>query len=176
MRRTPGQLSRRTGSHRISKRRHSMKTSMHRSLFCLGLAALFTASVAMEAGAAAIKTDLCSRKTGKRVTVTVLKASADFYDVLNEDGERIVLQASGYEQCAGGRGAGTAAIRQYASHTSRDTRDTHRGRSTHRPAPAEHPRHAQNHRVEHRGSGHPAPSDRRLRRQSWRAGGGASIG
>lgn len=77
-----------------------MKTSMHRSLCCLALAALLTASATMEAGAAAIKTDLCSRKTGKRATVTVLKASADFYDVLNEDGERIVLQASGYEQCA----------------------------------------------------------------------------
>ena len=73
---------------------------MHRSLFCAGLFALFTVSTLMEADAAAIKTDLCSRKTGKRMTVTVLKSSADFYDVLNEDGERIVLQASGYEQCA----------------------------------------------------------------------------
>lgn len=73
---------------------------MHRSLFCAGLFALFTVSTLMQADAAAIKTDLCSRKTGKRMTVTVLKSSADFYDVLNEDGERIVLQASGYEQCA----------------------------------------------------------------------------
>ena len=77
-----------------------MKTSMHRSLVCAGLLALFTAAIVTDAGAAAIKTDLCSRKTGKRMTVTLLKASADFYDILNEDGERIVLQASGYEQCA----------------------------------------------------------------------------
>ena len=73
---------------------------MPRTLFCFGLLALLTASIATQASAAAIKTELCSRKTGKQITVTVLKASADFYDVLNEDGERIVLQASGYEQCA----------------------------------------------------------------------------
>jgi phosphate transport system substrate-binding protein len=74
---------------------------MPRSLICLGLLALLTASIATEARAAAIKTDLCSRRTGKKITVTVLKSSADFYDVLSEDGERIVLQASGYEQCKG---------------------------------------------------------------------------
>src|SRR5208337_135908 len=77
-----------------------MRTNMPRTLFCFGLLALLTASIATQASAAAIKTELCSRKTGKQITVTVLKASADFYDVLNEDGERIVLQASGYEQCA----------------------------------------------------------------------------
>ncbi len=85
-----------------------MRTDMPRSLICLGLLALLTASIATEARAAAIRTDLCSRKTGKKITVTVLKSSADFYDVLSEDGERIVLQASGYEQCKGGPQDGAA--------------------------------------------------------------------
>ncbi len=82
-----------------------MRTNMPRSLFCFCLLALSMASAATEVSAAAIKTDLCSRRTGKRITVTVLKASAEFYDVLNEDGERIVLQASGYEQCSTPPGA-----------------------------------------------------------------------
>ena len=81
-----------------------MRNNMPRSLICAGLLALFTASAVTEADAAAIKTDLCSRRTGKRITVTVLKVSADFFDVLNEDGERVVLQASGYEQCAAAAG------------------------------------------------------------------------
>jgi phosphate transport system substrate-binding protein len=71
---------------------------------CFGLLALLLTSIATEAPAAAYQIDLCSRKTGKRIRVTVLKSNSEFLDVLNEDGERIVLPATGYDQCSAGGG------------------------------------------------------------------------
>src|SRR5262249_29696600 len=58
--------------------------------------------IPLRADAAAYQIDLCSRKTGKRMRVTVLKSNSEFLDVLNEDGEHIILQATSYDQCAAG--------------------------------------------------------------------------
>ncbi|MGA7326311.1 MAG: phosphate ABC transporter substrate-binding/OmpA family protein [Rhodomicrobium sp.] len=65
------------------------------------LAALILA-IPSRVDGAAYQIDLCSRKTGKRTRVTVLKSNSEFLDVLNEDGEHIILQANNYEQCPAG--------------------------------------------------------------------------
>ncbi len=78
---------------------------MPRLLFCFGLLALSMAFLATGARAAAIKTELCSRNTGNRITVTILRADAEHYEVLNEDGEHVVFNRGSFEPCASLRGA-----------------------------------------------------------------------
>src|SRR5215472_13181903 len=77
-----------------------MRSGVFGCILCFGLLLLFT-SIATEAGAAAYQIDLCSRRTGKRIRATVLKSNSEFLDVLNEDGEHIILQANSYDQCSG---------------------------------------------------------------------------
>ena len=58
-----------------------MRGSVFGRLLCFGLLTLFMTSIATEAGARAYQIDLCSRKTGKRTRVTVLKSMTNAQEV-----------------------------------------------------------------------------------------------
>jgi phosphate transport system substrate-binding protein len=87
-----------------------MRSGVFGWLLCSGLITLFITSIATEADAAAYQIDLCSRRTGKRIRVIVLKSNSEFLDVLNEDGEHIILQANSYDQCSGPNGSSSAVV------------------------------------------------------------------
>jgi phosphate transport system substrate-binding protein len=78
-----------------------MRTVNFRLLLCLVTIGLFFTLSVKEASAAALQIELCSIKTGKHKKVTVLESNSEFLDVLDEDGERMSLPATGYQQCPG---------------------------------------------------------------------------
>jgi phosphate transport system substrate-binding protein len=70
-------------------------------LLCLVTIGLFFTLSVKETSAAALQIELCSRKTGKHKKVTILESNSEFLDVLDEDGERMSLPATAYDQCPG---------------------------------------------------------------------------